>query len=44
MEFLAHMANNHTKFFQQKEVFTKEKSSTPTALIWNANMATISLF
>ena len=29
---------------RQKKVFTQEKSSTPTVLAWDANMAAVSLF
>ena len=32
------------KFIEQKEAFAKEKSSTPRGLVWDTNMATVSLF
>ena len=29
---------------EQKKAFAKEKSSTPTGLVWDTNMAAVSLF
>ena len=35
------MAKNHANLFGQKKPFTKEKSSIPTRLVWNTNMAAL---
>ena len=32
------------KLLEQKKVFTKEKSWSPTGLVWYNNMAAVSLF
>ena len=34
----------HKKKLEQKKVFAFEKSSTPRGLVWNTNMAAVSLF
>ena len=35
---------NLCKFIGKMKAFTQEKSSTPTGLVWNTNMAAVSLF
>ena len=37
-------ASSHANLLEQKEVFTKEKSSTPTGLVWVTNIAAVLLF
>ena len=39
-----HVASIYAKLLEQKEAFTKEKSSIPTGLVWDTNMAAVSLF
>ena len=34
----------HADLLEQKNVFTLEKSTTPTGLVWYSNMAAVSLF
>ena len=38
------MASIYANLWEQKKAFTKEKSSTPTGLIWDTNMAAVLLF
>ena len=38
------MVSSYANLLEQKKVFTKENGSTPTRLVWDTNMATISLF
>jgi len=35
--------SSHANVLEQKKVFTQEKSSTPTGLVWYSNLAAISL-
>ena len=39
-----HVASLYPKLLEQKKAFTQEKSSTPTRLVWDTNMAAVSLF
>ena len=39
-----HVASIYANLLEQKKAFTKEKSSTPTGLVWDTNMAAVSLF
>ena len=39
-----HVANIYANSLEQKKVFTKEKSSTLTRLVWNTNVAATSMF
>ena len=41
---LTHVASSHANLLEEKKVFTQEKSSTPTGLVWDTNMAAVSLF
>ena len=34
----------YTNLLELKKVFTEEKSSTPTGLVWYTNMAAVGLF
>ena len=38
------MVRSHANLLKQKEVFTQEKSSVHTGLVWYTNMVAISLF
>ena len=38
------MVSIYANVLEQKKGFTQEKSSTPTGLVWNTNMAAVSLF
>ena len=38
------MASIYANLLEQKKVFAFEKSSTPRGLVWNTNMAAVSLF
>ena len=38
------MASIYANLLEQTNVFTREKSSTPTGLVWNTNIAAVSLF
>jgi len=38
------VASSHANFLEQKKLFTSEKSSTSRGLVWNTNMAAVSLF
>ena len=40
--FFIHVTSIYANLLEQKKVFTQEKSSTPTRLVWNANMAAVS--
>ena len=35
------VASNYANLSEQKEAFTLEKSSTPTGLVWNTKMSTV---
>ena len=39
-----HVASIYAKVLEKKKAFTEEKSSTPTELVWNTNMAAVLLF
>ena len=39
-----HVASMYGNLLEPKKVFTYEKSSTPTGLVWNTNMAAVVLF
>ena len=39
-----HVASIYANLLRQKKAFASEKSSTPTGLVWNTNMAAFSLF
>ena len=39
-----HVASIYANLLEKKKVFTKEKISTPTELVWNTNMAAVLLF
>ena len=36
-----HVTSIYANFWEQKKLFTQEKRSTPTGLIWNTNMAAV---
>ena len=38
------MARIYANLLEQKKAFAKEKSLTPTGLVWDTNMAAVSLF
>ena len=38
-----HVSSSHANLLEQKKVFTYEKNSTPTGLVWFNNMAADSL-
>ena len=38
------MGINYVNLLEQEKVFAKEKRPTPTGLVWDTNMAAISLF
>ena len=38
------VSSSHANLLEQKKVLTKEKSWTPTGLVWFTNMASVSLF
>ena len=38
------MAIIYANLLEQKKAFAKEKSLTPTGLVWDTNMAAVSLF
>ena len=39
-----HEASIYANLLEQKKAFAQEKSSTPTGLIWDTNMAALSWF
>ena len=39
-----HVVSNYANFSEQKEVFKQEKSQIPIMLVWEPNMAAVSLF
>ena len=44
LSVFTHVADIYANLLGQKKAFSLEKSSTPTGLVWNTNMAPISLF
>ena len=42
--FFTQVANIYADLLEHKKAFTKEKSSTPTGLVWDTNVAAVSLF
>ena len=38
------MASIYAKLLEQKKAFAQEKSSTPTGLVWDTDMAAVLLF
>jgi hypothetical protein len=38
------VASSHANLLEQKKVFTPKKSSTPTGLVWDTNVAAVSWF
>ena len=38
------MGSIYATLLEQKKAFTQEKSSTPTGMVWDTNIAAISLF
>ena len=42
MQIFLKSSNNNKQ--NEKKAFSKEQSATPTGLIWNTNMAAVSLF
>ena len=38
------MASIYANLWEQKKVFTKEKRSTPTGLVWDTNMVAVLMF
>ena len=36
-----HVTSIYANLLEQKKLFTQEKRSTPTGLVWNANMAAV---
>ena len=41
---LTQVSSNYANLLEQKKAFTQKKSSTPRGLVWNTNMAAVSLF
>ena len=39
-----HVASIYANLLEQKKAFAYEKSSTPTGVVWDTNMAAVSLF
>ena len=39
-----HVVRNYANFSEQKELFTQQKSQIPIMLVWEPNMAAVSLF
>ena len=44
IELFPHLAIIYANLLEQKKAFAREEKSTPTGLVWNTNMATVSLF
>ena len=43
-KFLGHVTSSHWNFLEVRDFFTDEQDSTSLGLIWDSNIAAISLF